>query len=226
MDKAPTIKMRIFRLDKEALFVSGVKKDSQVSKYLNKLDQLYQLFIHEMMPDNDLLNRARLLFKWLWKEKPSRYKPHGSYRLTDVIDAQLSKDTQTVGNCLGLTLLYNCLLLRMGIKAEALYLENGFGIGPHVLTILRIKEFIIEVENILPEGFNYKRHLYDPLRIRWQDKDLIADIYHSLGNESFEKRGFSAALKYYDIAITLNPQYEKACLNRAILLDKMEKEAC
>jgi len=30
-------------------------------------------------------------------------------------------------------------------------------------------------------------------------------------------------LKNYDIAITFNPQYEKARLNKEILLDRMEK---
>jgi tetratricopeptide (TPR) repeat protein len=165
--------------------------------------------------------RARTLFNWLWKEKPARYEPHSNYRLNDVIDAQLNKDSQTVGNCLGLTLLYNCLLRKMEINAEALYLENAFGIGLHVLTVLQIEESLIDIENIFPDGFDYKGHLDNPSRTRWGDQELVADIYHSLGNEFFKKGQWSNALKGYDMAIHLNPQYEKARLNKAILLDKM-----
>ena len=53
---------------------------------------------------------------------------------------------------------------------------------------------------------------------------MVADIYLSVGNEFFEKDEFIEALKNYNMAIHLNPQYEKACLNKAILLDKMGKE--
>ena len=176
------------------------------------------------MPGHGLLNMARLLFEWLWVKKPARYKPHGSYRLSDVIDAQLSKYSQTVGNCLGLTLLYNCLLRRMDIKATAIYLENAFGIGPHVLTSLDTEESLIDIENILPGGFDYEGHLNNSSRTIWGDMELISDIYHSLGNESFEKGELPVAFNYYDMAINLNPKYEKGRLNRAILLDRMEIE--
>jgi tetratricopeptide (TPR) repeat protein len=138
-----------------------------------------------------------------------------------VVDAQISRDIQTVGNCLGLTLLYNCLLRRMGILAEALYLEDAFGIGPHVLTILPAGDFSIDVENILSDGYDYKGHINNQSRMRWGDQELIADIYLSMGNDLFEKGEWIEALKNYDHAIYLNPQFEKAHLNRAVLLDKM-----
>jgi tetratricopeptide (TPR) repeat protein len=165
--------------------------------------------------------KARSLFTWLWIEKPTRYKSHGPFRLGEVADAQLSEEHQTVGNCLGLTLLYNCLLRRIGIEAEALYLENAFGIGPHVLTLVKTEGFLIDVENILTDGFDFKGHLANPSRIRWGDRELVADIYHSLGNEFFKKERFIEALNHYDRAIQLNPQYEKAHLNKAILLNRM-----
>jgi tetratricopeptide (TPR) repeat protein len=141
-----------------------------------------------------------------------------------VIDEQMSRETQNVGNCLGLTLLYNCLLRRMGIMAEALYLEDAFGIGPHVLTILPTKASLIDVENIFPDGYDYKGHINNPSRIRWGDQELIADIYLSMGNDLFEEGKWIEALKKYDHAIFLNPQFEKAHLNKAILLDKVGGE--
>ena len=50
---------------------------------------------------------------------------------------------------------------------------------------------------------------------------MVADIYHSLGNEFFGKEEFAKALKNYNMAIKLNPQYEKTHLNKAILMDKI-----
>ena len=219
-----TIKKRAFNLEKEALLASGIREKRKIVVYSAKLDQLHQQFISQVTPTTDPVVKARSLFNWLWIEKPTRYKSHGPFRLGEVADAQLSEEHQTVGNCLGLTLLYNCLLRRIGIEAEALYLENAFGIGPHVLTLVKTEGFLIDVENILTDGFDFKGHLANPSRIRWGDRELVADIYHSLGNEFFKKGRFIEALNNYDRAIQLNPQYEKAQLNRAIVLDKIHRE--
>jgi len=112
----------------------------------------------------------------------------------------------------------------MGIHSDALYLENAFGIGPHVLTVLKAGQRTIEVENILPEGFDYNGHYNNPSRTLWRDKELIADINHSMGNEYFEKGELSSALLSYNLAIRLNPRYQKARLNKVILLDKLETD--
>jgi len=213
-----------FHFEKEALLASGVNGKDELAIYENGLHLILQRFLSENSQVLDPLRKARDLFDWLWKEKPTRYEPHCQFRLSDVIDAQLSKDSQAVGNCLGLTLLYNCLLRKMGIYAEALYLQEAFGIRPHVLTVLQTKELMIDVENIFPDGFDYKGHLNNPSRTRWGDRELVADIYHSLGNEFFNKGELNKALGNYNIAIHLNPNYEKAHLNKAILLGKMESE--
>ncbi len=219
-----TIKKRAFNLEKEALLASGIKEERKIVLYSARLDQLHQQFLSRVSSTAGPVARARLLFSWLWSEKPARYQSRGPFRLGDVVDAQLKEEQQPVGNCLGLTLLYNCLLRRIGIDPEALYLENGFGIGPHVLTMLKTEESLIDVENILPDGFDYKGHLANPSRIRWGNKELVADIYYSLGNEFFEKGKFIEALENYDRALQLHPQYEKARLNKTILLNKMGKE--
>jgi tetratricopeptide (TPR) repeat protein len=215
------IKRGAFNLEKEALLASGIIEKSRLDAYADKIDHLQRQFVHEIKPTSDPVTRARALFTWLWIEKPNRYKSHGNFRLNDVIDAHLNKDSQSVGNCLGLTMLFNCLLRRMGIEAEALYLENAFGIGPHVLTLLQTKDFSIDIENILPDGFDYQGHLSNPSRMRWGDRELVADIYHSLGNEYFEKGEWTEALKNYETSIHLNPHHEKTHLDKTILLDKM-----
>ena len=213
-----------FSLETKALVASGITEDDLIATYTRKLDNLHQQFIHEVKHIRDPLTAAKALFDWLWIKKPDRYAPHGHYRLHHAIDSQISKDIIAVGNCLGLTLLYNCLLQRLRIDAQALYVENAFGIGPHVLTILKAGELLVDIENILPDGFGYKGHLNDPSRTKWGDKELVADIYHSQGNEWYEKGDYNEALKNYDMAIKLNPRYEKARLNRAIVLDRIGME--
>ena len=211
-----------FNLEKEALLASGIKGKDELAIYENKLHLVLHQFLSKISPVRDPLTKARDLFNWLWEEKPTRYEPHGHFRLSDVIDAQLNKANARVGNCLGLTLLYNCFLRRMGLHAEALYLENAFGMGPHVLTLLQIEECFIDIENILPDGFDFKGHLHDPSRTRWGDRELVADIYHSLGNELFSKGEWVKALENYETALHLNPRYEKARLNKAIVVDRMK----
>jgi tetratricopeptide (TPR) repeat protein len=211
----------LFNLEKESLLASGLKDNDRRVEYRGKLEQLIKQFIGQMKPSHEPVEKARGLFNWLWKRKPGRYRPQGHFRLNDVIDAELGEDRWAVGNCLGLTLLYNCLLRKMDIHAEASYFENAFGMGPHVLTLLQAEALAIDIENILPEGFDYKGHLDNPSRTKWGDKELVADIYHSLGNECFGKGEFAKALKNYKMAIKLNPQYEKAHLNKAILMDKI-----
>ncbi|MBW1902022.1 MAG: tetratricopeptide repeat protein [Deltaproteobacteria bacterium] len=211
-------------LEKEALIASGIKDDDQIRVYQEKFHYLYERFTSRDAISRDPLTRAKQIFDWLWKVKPSRYASHGSYKLTDVIDAQIIKDSKAIGNCLGLTVLYNCLLQRTGLEPKALHVENAFDMGPHVLTLLRKKHARIDIENIFAEGFDYKGHLNTPMRTVWGDRELVADIYHSQGNESFEKEDFQAALKNYKRAINLNPSYQKAHFNLSILLDKMKKQ--
>jgi tetratricopeptide (TPR) repeat protein len=210
-------------LEREALLASGVEDKRRLAEYGKKLDTLCLEFKRETVPSSNLLLGAKELFIWLWKKKPARYKSQSSFKLNHVIDAQLNKEDKVVGNCLGLTLLFNCLLYRIGIKAEASYLENAFDfeIGSHVLTTLQTKTYAIDIENVLPGGFDYKGHLVNPSRTRWGDQELVADIYLSMGNECFEKGELTEALKNYEMAVRLNPWYEKARLNKAILLERM-----
>jgi tetratricopeptide (TPR) repeat protein len=210
-----------FGLEKKALIASGIIKDDLIANYARKLEKLHQRFIHEMNHIGDPLTMAKALFDWLWIKKPARYAPHGHYRLHHVIDSQLSKGIVAVGNCLGLTLLYNCLLRRVGIDAQALYVENAFGIGPHILTILKADELLVDIENIVPDGFDYKEHINDPSRTKWGDKELVADIFNSRANDCYERDKYKKALRHYEKAIALNPHYEKARLNRAIVLDRI-----
>ena len=208
-------------LEREAFIASGLTCENLIANYIAKLDHLYEKVAREFMAPGGPVEKARGLFEGLWAKKPHRYRSHGPFKIYQVIDAQMNDSAQIVGNCLGLTLLYNCLIKRPGIKANAIYIENAFDIGPHVLTLISIDDNTIDIENILPNGFDYKGHLDNPSRIKWGDKELVADIYLSLGNECSEKGEFPEALRNYEKAIALNPEYEKAHLNKAIVMGKM-----
>ena len=212
-----------FELEKEALFASGLTDRDLMISYVDKLRYLHEQFTSQVPPQENPQDIAKELFKWLWEGRLFRYQSRGNFCLNKVLDSQLDEKMPAVGNCLGLTLLYNCLLLRMGIDAEALYIENAFGVGPHVLTLLRIGDQPIDVENIFPDGFNYQGHLNHPNRIRWGSKEVVAEIYNSLGNLFFEKGKLKRALKNYDMALGVSGDHEKARLNRLILLDKIQE---
>lgn len=214
----------LFDLEREALIASGLREEDRITEYLAKLQSLSREFLSQTNVSPSLLAKAKGLFDWLWVRKPNRYNLKGYFRFYNVIDAQIAKGNEVVGNCLGLTVLYNCLLKRIGIQAEALYLEHAFGIGPHVLTLLRVNDSTIDIDHLTHDGFDYKGHLQDPERTPWGDEELVADIYHSAGNEDFEKGRLPAALKNYNESLRLNPAYERAQLNRTILLDRLHME--
>jgi hypothetical protein len=211
----------LFDLEREALIASGLESEDNVRDYHTKFDFHSKEYIPREHVDAPPLERARMVFDSLWRERSNRYIRQGPFRFNHVIDSQLDRPNQPVGNCLGLTILYNCLLRKVGIRAQALYLENAFEIGPHVLTFLRIDNMEIDVENILADGFDYKCHQENPHRVEWGDEELVADVYESAGTEAFRREEFREALRNYDLALNLHPGYEKAGLNRAILLDCM-----
>ena len=97
-----------------------------------------------------------------------------------------------------------------------------FGLHPHLLTHLKIEHSSIDIDNMLPDGFDYKGYINEPSRVLWGHAELVADVYHSVGNELFEQGALSEALVNYDKALELNPHYERARLNRVILFDRMK----
>lgn len=214
-----------FELAEEALVASGVKDKQGISHYLAKLKQLHSKFLSFSGPLESCspLERAENLFHFLWVEKPNRYDKSGPFKLHTVIDNQLKEQRSVVGNCLGLTLLYNCLLSRLGIEAKAIYMENAFGKGPHVLSVVETTELSVEIENILPHGFNYKGHLGNTSRVVWDNRGLVADLYLGIGNEHFRQSRFDDALDAYNMSLRFNPGYEKAFLNRLILRAKSRR---
>jgi tetratricopeptide (TPR) repeat protein len=211
-----------FDLERQALIASGLREKNRISEYLDKLSSISSRFMSARNLSFPVEVRARQLFVGLWQDNPKRYQRQGNYRLNQVIDAQILGRSPGIGNCLGLTLLYNCLLRLIGIEPQVVYLEDAFGLRPHLLTLLKIEHSSIDIDNMLPDGFDYKGYINEPSRVLWGHAELVADVYHSVGNELFEQGVLSEALFNYDKALELNPHYERARLNRVILFDRMK----
>jgi tetratricopeptide (TPR) repeat protein len=104
---------------------------------------------------------------------------------------------------------------------KAVYLEVAFDGQPHVFSSYRAGEVAIDIEHILPDGFDYKGHLGNPLRVEWDEAGLLADIYHSRGNLFFESRRFGDAVKLYQKALRLNLKHNQARLNMGLALAEL-----
>ncbi len=208
-----------FDLGWAAIVACGVQREEEVENYLRQINYLCQQIFPKIVSSNPI-DRAKAIFDWLWTKKPRRYKYQGNFKLTEVLKAQLGEE-EAVGNCLGLTLLYNVLCQRFGLKVKAGYVDEAFGLGPHVFSILITKPKIIDVENILPYGFDYPGHINNPGRQEWGDRELIADIYLSIGNDLFERGDLVKAIESYDKALKLNPKYAKASYNKGLALIKL-----
>jgi tetratricopeptide (TPR) repeat protein len=213
-------------LARGALAASGIRTSRELNRYLSLIDKLCQQ-IEDKTTGKDELMKARAIFDWLWQTKPNRSERQGSFKLNEVINAQLDPNVEKVGNCLGLTVLYNVLAQKFGLKVKAIHVEDALGQGPHVFSMLETAQGTIDVEHIFPHGFDFKGHMKNPQRTIWGDAELIADIYHSTGNKLFEQGHHEEAVQNYSKAILLNPKYTKAKLNRALALFMLgrDKEA-
>ncbi|MFH1485585.1 MAG: hypothetical protein ABIH46_05905 [Chloroflexota bacterium] len=211
-------------LGEAALIASGAKYRRQLIAYLGKLSRLERRLISVISLDLSDVEKARAVFDCLWQSKPHRYLSQGNSKLTDVIDAQLGEE-EVVGNCLGLTLLYNSLGQRFGIPLKALHLDSAFCRGPHVLSLLPAHQGDLDIENVFPQGFGYPGHLANPGRTEWGNRDLIGELLVAVGNEKFEDRRLEEALESYEAALVLSPQNQTAQLNRLIVLAELGRDA-
>ena len=210
-------------LARGALVASGARNQDELDRYTSRIEALCQQ-LPSAVEAGSALSKARALFDWLWSTKPDRNESGGTFRLTRVIDAQLAPRGAKVGNCLGLTLLYNVVAQRLGLDVQAVYLEAVAGRLSHVISMLVSGQKRTDIDNIFPDGFDSKDYLDSSLRVEWGDAELIADVYHSIGWELHEKGELEDAVVNYSKAIWLNSKYVKAYLNRGIALSMQGRE--
>ncbi len=163
-----------------AAFIASGLDSIQIEEYMKRFND-FSTNIRDKIKGDDKRKDAEAIFHWLWKTKPNRYERGGNFRLHLVIDAYWG-ETEKVGNCLGLTTLYNSLVQEFGIPMKTAYLENFMGF-PHVFSILFSDEGKIPIENIFPNGFDYDSHKHNREIAVWDNLHLVADIYNSRANE-------------------------------------------
>ena len=166
-------------LPKAAFIASGLDS-SQLEKYMARFDSITRNLIVSIK-GRDKREDAEVIFDWLWETKPNRYERGGNFRLPSIVDAYL-EETEKVGNCLGLTTLYNSLVHKFGIPMKAAYLENFMGF-PHLFSLFPSETGTVPVENIFPNGFDYDPHKHNREIAVWDNLHLVADIYNSRANE-------------------------------------------
>lgn len=207
-------------LGEAALLASGAKYRRVLVGYLAGLSVIERSLALAMSSASSDVDKAKAIFDWLWHMKPRRFLSRGSFRLTDVVDAQIG-EADAVGNCLGLTLLYNSLGQRLGIALKAVHLENAFDRGPHVLSMLPTPEGAVDIENVFAHGFDYRSHRANSGRVEWDNGDLIAELLSAVGNEEFEAGNLGKALRSYEAALYLSPSNKTAELNRLIVSSEL-----
>ena len=135
----------------QASFVASGVDSFQLKEYMKKFFNLVtELKNH--VKGHDPVKTAETIFNWLWRTKPNRYELEGNFRLTQVVDAYLD-ETERVGNCLGLTMLYNSLAQELSLPMKAAHFDKFMG-RPHVFSILYNGLAHMDVETTTPEGFD------------------------------------------------------------------------
>ena len=164
----------------EAAFIASGLASSQIVEYISKFDDITRN-ISDLIKGCDKREDAEAIFDWLWGKKADRYERGGNFKLPQVVESYLG-ETEKVGNCLGLTTLYNALSQAFDIPMKAIYLDNFMGF-PHVFSLCPSDTDTIPIENIFPIGFDYDSHKNNPLTEIWGNIQLVADIYNSRANE-------------------------------------------
>lgn len=160
-----------FDLATAGFIASGIREKEELDSYLNRFEGLVSSIFSDIRESfsrfeystsfsysdaqvrNAKINafKAEAVFNWLWNSKPKRSKkPKSGNRaviLTDVLDNQLS-DKEEVGDCMGLTSLYNSICQRLGIDVKAVWTTG------HIYSVIENDRSLIPIENTLEEGFN------------------------------------------------------------------------
>lgn len=201
-------------MERALLVLSGLSTEEEIQSYQDKLDAILARFLTKCrerrltlqpkLPWYDHREAAKVLFDYLWTSKPKRFGT--SFLLARVIDAQLDPDLDiSVGTCVGLTALYSVLALRVGLNLTLLSNSD------HLLSRLRAGEEIIDIDHTDPQGFaqtNSKEFKELPILM------ITASVLNSRGLDHEQNGRFVAALKDYDKAIRVRPEYANAHNNR------------
>jgi len=133
----------------EAFFIaSGIRDERELASYMQKFEGLCSTISEDpkVKSASNKVEKAKAIFDWLWESKPDRY--NSCNKLTDALDNQLSKEKKSVGDCGGLTSLYNSICQRFGISVLSVHAAE------HIYSVLTMDDGnLLVIENTNKDGF-------------------------------------------------------------------------
>ncbi len=213
-------------LERILLVLSGLRQGAQVHHYQNRIDSIFDRFrekagIQEAGIghghrrrctaagcDSGAVQRAHLLFDYLWNVKPRRFG--AAYLLSEVVDNHLSPDPRRrVGNCIGLTSLFAVLAIRAGLEVRLLVGDD------HLLCRLKTPHGSVDIDPTDPEGFDtgWRGRSYLEREIGL----LVASVLNTRALSHAAADRPRPALLDYNTALQLDSGYANAYNNRANL---------
>ena len=195
-------------VERTLLAISGLETEEEIFSYQRKLDFIQEDFEKSCPKRAGDYQTAELLFDYLWRTKPNRY--NGDFLLTEVIDNQFDENKKKgVGDCVGLTSLYTVLGQRLGLNLSVLLSTN------HILNLLFCNQEIV-VENNNIRGFDSE------FESGYKKTDLIGLVASVINNKGHVKQrlgDLKCALRDYNRAIELEPDFASAFNNRGVVKD-------
>lgn len=194
-----------FDLVKSAFIASGIKDRGKLKFYLERFNDLclkISLDKRFITATTDV-GKGQAIADYLWDGKPNRAErsndEFGTWRLSEVLDNQLS-DQEVVGNCVGLSVLYNSIANQLGLVTSFVETDN------HTYTILESNKDRTVVENTVNERIGIRK-----LRGRIiSDQKLIKKLLLRSAIYCERQGDYQAAFEYEKTKLMINPNRENA----------------
>jgi tetratricopeptide (TPR) repeat protein len=193
---------------KAALVVNEVP-EAKIAEYIEKFDRLYMGYVQYKIDNNlhpsNKFQEIECLNKYLWKNGHLWRAVEQAFMLDKVIDNQLAYLADKygrveVGNCEGLTMLFNIMAVRAGIPAQSVFILG------HIFSLYESRV----IENTVSTGNNSKVFSKDNVVSAYKG---IAASFYNIGFELSKKKEYDKAILAYEKAILLHPKYTSAYIN-------------
>ncbi len=184
-----------FDLAATGFIASGIRNRDELESYLVKFGELVAIIGSDEKVNNAKtdVDKAEAVFNWLWVSKPNRY--NSAPRLTEALDNQLS-DSEEVGDCMGLTLLYNSVCQRLGIDMNAVWTIR------HIYSAMDVGEEINPIENTSRDGFGNGSGIGKVIG----NQQFIQRFLIRLAYDYKEAERYKDAFSLDEIALRINPK--------------------
>ena len=153
-------------LAEAALIASGMRDEKELSLYLGKFEKLSSkldsYLIRRGIELADGYAKAEAIHNFLWYIKPAKYNKR-IYKFSDAVDNALDRCERRIGSCIALTLLYNALAERQGLKTALLVSQE------HMMAIVKLEKQEVVVEHGSVYGFDLSsKQLAQKIENSWE----------------------------------------------------------